>query len=227
VSRTANARNGHQRVRWRPHCHVDARRTSRRSLRLPQHDRAVDVRAWRGHARALAGARLLPDPGVHVLRGLGRRAVPAGVERVVRRSRCTRATGARLRLVPSCDQPRIRGAVPRRPGISPTDHFSTSLSFVADALTSFAYGAIALAALPHGARTTAHEERAGEGYRAALADPRFVYFLFATMCLTWVDFQVTSTLPIHVRIRLSRCGTTSRTATTASRHSSRARGRVL
>jgi len=70
--------------------------------------------------------------------------------------------------------------------------------FVADALTSFVYGVIALVALPHGVRTAAHEEQAGEGYRAVLGDRRFVYFLAATMCLTWVDFQITSTLPIHV-----------------------------
>jgi hypothetical protein len=70
--------------------------------------------------------------------------------------------------------------------------------FVADALTSFAYGVIALVALPHGVRTAAHEEQAGDGYRAVLGDRRFVYFLSATMCLTWVDFQIMSTLPIHV-----------------------------
>lgn len=70
--------------------------------------------------------------------------------------------------------------------------------FLADALTSFVYGAIALVALPHGVRTAAHEEAAGDGYRAALADRRFVYFLLATLCMTWVDFQMISTLPIHV-----------------------------
>jgi len=71
--------------------------------------------------------------------------------------------------------------------------------FLGDAVTSIAYGFIALIALPQGVRTAAHEEIAGEGYRAALADRRFVMFLLATLCLTWVDFQMTSTLPIHVQ----------------------------
>jgi len=77
-------------------------------------------------------------------------------------------------------------------------HRSYLYIFVADALTSFAYGVIALAALPHGARTAARQEQAGDGLRAVLADRRFVYFLLATLCLTWVDFQMLSTLAIHV-----------------------------
>ena len=70
--------------------------------------------------------------------------------------------------------------------------------FVADALTSFAYGVIALVALPHGVRTAAREEQPGGGYRTALADRQFVYFLCATACLSWVDVQMTSTLPLHI-----------------------------
>lgn len=70
--------------------------------------------------------------------------------------------------------------------------------FIGDAATSFAYGVIALIALPHGVRTSAKEEKPGDGYRVVLADRRFVLFLLATLSMTWVEFQLSSTLPIYV-----------------------------
>ena len=62
--------------------------------------------------------------------------------------------------------------------------------FAIDAATSFAYGIVAFFALPHGLRSSASNELAGEGFRVALRDRAFVFFLLSTLCLTWVEFQV-------------------------------------
>jgi MFS family permease len=70
--------------------------------------------------------------------------------------------------------------------------------FVGDAITSFLYGIVALVALPHGIRSTGKDEKPHEGLRVALADRAFVYFLAATLCLTWIEFQLHSTLPLHL-----------------------------
>jgi len=70
--------------------------------------------------------------------------------------------------------------------------------FLGDAITSFAYGVVALFALPHGRRSSSAGERAGEGIRIALADRVFVSFLLATVCLTWIEFQLHSTFPLHI-----------------------------
>lgn len=75
---------------------------------------------------------------------------------------------------------------------------SFSYVFLGDALTSVAFGVVALVALPHGRRSRASAERIGEGIRVALADRRLTAFLLASVCITWVYFQQTSTLPIHV-----------------------------
>lgn len=70
--------------------------------------------------------------------------------------------------------------------------------FLGDAISSFAFGVVALLAVPHGVRSRALDERAGGGLRAALADRRFAMFLLATVSVTWVVVQMSSTLPIHV-----------------------------
>ncbi|HEY0143012.1 MAG TPA: MFS transporter [Thermoanaerobaculia bacterium] len=70
--------------------------------------------------------------------------------------------------------------------------------FLGDAVTSFAYGIVALFALPHGLRGQTKDERATEGIRVALRDPLFVRFLLATLCVTWIEFQIHSTLPLHI-----------------------------
>lgn len=70
--------------------------------------------------------------------------------------------------------------------------------FAGDAITSFLYGVVALFALPHGVRSHARDERPAEALRVALRDRAFVYFLLATFCMTWVEFQLHSTLPLHV-----------------------------
>lgn len=70
--------------------------------------------------------------------------------------------------------------------------------FLGDAITSFAYGIVALVALPHGLRGQTKHEPATEGIRVALRDPLFVRFLLATLCVTWIEFQIHATLPLHI-----------------------------
>lgn len=70
--------------------------------------------------------------------------------------------------------------------------------FVGDAVTSFVYGVVALFALPHGLRGQAKDQGATEGIVVALRDPLFVRFLLATLCVTWIEFQIHSTLPLHI-----------------------------
>lgn len=72
------------------------------------------------------------------------------------------------------------------------------LLFFGDAATSILYGIVALVALPHGVRSTSRDEAPAEGIRYALSDRRFVVFLLATLCMTCVEFQMTSTLPLHI-----------------------------
>lgn len=74
--------------------------------------------------------------------------------------------------------------------------------FLGDALTSCVFGAVALLALPHGTRVAREAgERTGwgEALTTALADRRFVRFLLASLCITIIDFQITSTFALHVR----------------------------
>ncbi|HEU4889769.1 MAG TPA: MFS transporter [Thermoanaerobaculia bacterium] len=70
--------------------------------------------------------------------------------------------------------------------------------FAGDALTSFLFGVVTLFALPHGLRSSGKDEKPAEGLRVALRDRTFVFFLAATVCLTWVEFQVHSTFPLHI-----------------------------
>lgn len=70
--------------------------------------------------------------------------------------------------------------------------------FAGDAVTSFLYGIVAMLALPHGLRSSGKDEKPAEGLRVALRDRTFVFFLAATVCLTWVEFQVHSTFPLHI-----------------------------
>lgn len=71
--------------------------------------------------------------------------------------------------------------------------------FAIDAVTSFVYGIVALFALPHGMRSEDTGEKPVEGIRIALRDRAFVLFLLATLCMTWVEFQLSSTLPLYVQ----------------------------
>lgn len=72
------------------------------------------------------------------------------------------------------------------------------LIFIGDAITSFVYGIIALVALPHGLRSMSEDERPGDAVRHALRNQRFVLFLLSTLGITWIEFQVHSTVPLYV-----------------------------
>jgi hypothetical protein len=79
------------------------------------------------------------------------------------------------------------------------EHSFTPL-FVADAVTSAAFGVISLVAQPHGTRTRKEEERAIGGARAAiLADRGFLLVLAAILAGGLVYAQGYSTFPLWVR----------------------------
>src|SRR6185436_7129122 len=75
--------------------------------------------------------------------------------------------------------------------------FAVNLAFAGDAVTSIAYGLIALALLPHGVRSLAKDESTG-ALRIIARDKPFLLFLFATVCITLVEFQFISSLALHV-----------------------------
>jgi MFS family permease len=79
--------------------------------------------------------------------------------------------------------------------------------FVGDAATCLIFGIIALFFLPHGNRVSADEEQTGEVLKHALHNRQFLLFLIATLCVTWVEFQLHSTFPLYV----SRLGFTPQT----------------
>ncbi|HEX6084068.1 MAG TPA: MFS transporter [Thermoanaerobaculia bacterium] len=70
--------------------------------------------------------------------------------------------------------------------------------FAGDAVTSLLYGLVALFFLPHGVRSEQKDEHPAEGLRVAMRDRAFLYFLGATLCLTFIDFQLHSTIPLHI-----------------------------
>ena len=73
------------------------------------------------------------------------------------------------------------------------------LLFAGDAVTSFLYGIVALFALPRGFRPEKKEEKPAEALRFALRDRTFMLFLAATLCITWIEFQTLSTLPLYIQ----------------------------
>ena len=70
--------------------------------------------------------------------------------------------------------------------------------FAADALTSVAFGIIAVFALPHGMRTYVKGERLGEAVRFAARDRAFMTFLAATFAVALVDMQMLATFPLYI-----------------------------
>ncbi len=73
------------------------------------------------------------------------------------------------------------------------------LVFAGDAATSLVFGVIALLALPHGLRSSRKDEVAGEAIIHAFHNRRFVLFLMATLCVTWIEFQLHSTFPLYIQ----------------------------
>lgn len=83
-------------------------------------------------------------------------------------------------------------------GFLAEEHFE--VLFVADAVTSAAFGVISLVALPHGTRTTKEQDRQIGGARAAiLADKGFLLVLGAILASALVYAQGYSTFPLWVR----------------------------
>jgi MFS family permease len=70
--------------------------------------------------------------------------------------------------------------------------------FAGDAATSFVFGCIALVALPHGLRSSMKDEQTGEAFIHAIRNQRFVLFLMATLCITWIEYQLHSTVPLYI-----------------------------
>jgi MFS family permease len=73
------------------------------------------------------------------------------------------------------------------------------LIFLGDALTSAAFGVIALTSLPEGVRVRRGEERRGEAVRTMLQDRAFLFFLISSVLSAFVYFQSQTTFPLHVR----------------------------
>jgi len=71
--------------------------------------------------------------------------------------------------------------------------------FIGDAATSFVFGVIALLALPHGMRSDAQQERAGGAIADALHNRAFVTFIAASLCITWIEYQISTTFPLYVQ----------------------------
>jgi MFS family permease len=71
--------------------------------------------------------------------------------------------------------------------------------FIGDAVTSAIYGIVALAALPAGVRSSPEKSGWGEALRHAGHDRRFIFFLIASMMLTFIEFQLSSTVALHVK----------------------------
>jgi MFS family permease len=71
--------------------------------------------------------------------------------------------------------------------------------FLGDAVTSIAFGVIALVALPEGVRVRRGEERRGEGLRTIARDSAFVFFLISSVFGAFVYFQGQTTFPLHVK----------------------------
>ncbi|HEV2885342.1 MAG TPA: MFS transporter [Jatrophihabitans sp.] len=83
---------------------------------------------------------------------------------------------------------------------------SYDLLFWAEAITAVCYGAIAAVALPRrrpaagpGDGDPAADQRPASGYRAVLADRRFVLYLLAVLVNAAVYIQYVSTLPLTMR----------------------------
>jgi MFS family permease len=70
--------------------------------------------------------------------------------------------------------------------------------FVSDAVTSVAFGLMALFGLPEGRRATRSEDRASGGYGRILTDPAFVLLFVASVFVAFIYSQQQTTLPLQV-----------------------------
>lgn len=70
--------------------------------------------------------------------------------------------------------------------------------FIGDAITSVVFGVIALVALPELPLAKAPEGETAQPVVAMLRNTRFVMFLLASACVSFVFFQAESSFPLHV-----------------------------
>jgi MFS family permease len=76
---------------------------------------------------------------------------------------------------------------------------SFTILFVADAASSVLFGVIALIALPHGVRSSKHDERHLPTARRSILDDRgFLLFLGAVLITAIVYAQNVATMPLHI-----------------------------
>ena len=75
---------------------------------------------------------------------------------------------------------------------------SFTLLFIGDAITSIAFGALALAVLPEGVRTPRGDEERGAALRTIARDGPFLRLLAATGLSALVYMQSQATFPLHV-----------------------------
>jgi MFS family permease len=76
---------------------------------------------------------------------------------------------------------------------------SFTILFVADAASSVLFGVIALVALPHGVRSSKHDERhLPSARRSIVADRGFLLFLGAVLTTAIVYAQNVATMPLHI-----------------------------
>ncbi|MEA2460490.1 MAG: hypothetical protein QOH90_667 [Actinomycetota bacterium] len=71
--------------------------------------------------------------------------------------------------------------------------------FVGDAVSSAAFGVIALTSLPHGLRTRGKRSAEDEGIGTVFRDRSFMVFCLATLTISFVYFQGETTLALHVK----------------------------
>ncbi len=75
------------------------------------------------------------------------------------------------------------------------------LIFVGDALTSICFGLLALFGLPtDSGRYAIHGQEQGSFLKALRADHRFLFFLLASLGITFVYFQCISTFPLQIHV---------------------------
>lgn len=94
-----------------------------------------------------------------------------------------------------CSEPWIR----RRPATAGLiAERSFTWLFLADSAASIVCCIVALVALPHGITRRSKSERGKGAMHHALRNDPFVSFLLATLCITWIEYQITSTFPLHL-----------------------------
>jgi MFS family permease len=75
---------------------------------------------------------------------------------------------------------------------------SFQLLFFADAATSIAYGLIAILALPRVQQIRTAQGQDRGALRDIVSNAPFLMLLLGALCITWIEYQVVTTLPLYV-----------------------------